>query len=389
MPKQTESQLSQNTLIEPSKYQLRLDGVQNIAGYSDLSDESKQIIAHLAFDRDLDIDNFNHLVGAELGSVRLGTEVRSAIAHTALDSIIANPEAESGLNIPKSFQEASCLSGNSIEDFVKTIDFEAPNGLNNALDRNYASNLSASDAIFLASGENVRLYDKQLQEFAEGLIRNNPHQSEHKVQSQQNGWLQLDSRDFVKSRVEDKSNDPVVARLYMNPELGSIMSIYQELFKRAEARGLRFKSKVLDYELRNIPAEKRDQALDYYSQKTTKRSDPIVFYAFEDSKDELLEIANEIYKEHPGAFEGQVTAAFPLEVAQGFAIGAEPDGLSGSESLSSHRSEVVRRLVDKLTTFPKWSELTNEQKQKAVAINFRRLIANRQHIDADNIAFNA
>ena len=69
MSQQTEVQLGQNTLIEPSKHQLRLESAQKIAGYTDLSDESKQAIAHLAFDKDLDIDGFNHLVGAALGSV--------------------------------------------------------------------------------------------------------------------------------------------------------------------------------------------------------------------------------------------------------------------------------------------------------------------------------
>lgn len=389
MPQQTEIQLGQNTLTEPSKYQLRLENVQKVAGYGVLSDEHKQAIAHLAFDKDLDIDSFNHLVGAELGSVILDAKVRTAIAHIALDTVTMNPELEARFNFPKSFEEASRIEGHSIEDFVKTIDFEVTNGVNDALDRNYTSGLSNSDEVFLADKESVVSYDKQLQDFAAELVRSNPYQSERRVQSQQNGWLQLDSSSYVKSRVEDESADPVVARLYLNPNLGNVMPIYQEIFKKAEAKGLRFKSKVLDYELRNVPAEKRDQALDYYSQKTTKRSDPIVFYAFEDSKDELLEITNEVYEKYSVAFEGQVTASFPLEVAQGYAIGAEPDGLSGSESLSSHRREALRRLIDRLTTLPKWSELTNEQKQKAVAANFRKLIADKQSINPDNIAFNS
>jgi hypothetical protein len=167
------------------------------------------------------------------------------------------------------------------------------------------------------------------------------------------------------------------------------MPIYRELFKRAEARGLRFKSKVLDYEIRNRPAEKQDQLLDYHSKETKKRSDPIVFYAFEDSKDELFEIVNDVYREYPSKFKGQATAAFPLEIAEGYAVGAEPEGLSGTESLSSHRVDVINRLIKRLSDLPKWSKLTNEQKQRAVAVNFRRLIADKQHINADNIAFNA
>ena len=389
MPQQTEEQLGQNMLIEPSKYQLRLEGAQKIAGYDNLSDESKQAIAHLAFDKDLDIDGFNHLLDAELGSVRLDAKVRPAIAHIALDTIAATPEVEARFNLPKSFEEASRIRGHSIEDFVQSIDFEVLNGVNDALDSHYSTNLMENEMDFLANSDNVVNYEGQLIAFAKERIRNNPYQSEHKATMQQVGWLQLESRASITSRVEDRSTDPVVTRIYLNPELGSVMPIYQELFKRAEAKGLRFKSKVLDYELRNKPADRRDQALDNYSQKITKRSDPIVFYAFEDSKDELLEIANDVYKEYAAAFEGQATSAFPLELAEGYAIGAEPEGLSGNESLSSHRREVLSNLIKRLASLPKWSELTNEQKQKAVATNFRRLIADKQHINADNLAFNS
>ena len=389
MSQQTEVQLGQNTLIEPSKHQLRLESAQKIAGYTDLSDESKQAIAHLAFDKDLDIDGFNHLVGAELRSVRFDAKVRPSIARLALDTIVATPEVEAKFNLPKSFEEARRIQGHSIEDFVKSIDFEVLNGVDDALDSHYSTNLTENEMDFLANSDNVVKYEGQLIAFAKECIQNNPYQSEHKAMMQQVGWLQLESRASITSRVEDKSTDPVVARLYLNPELGSVMPIYQELFKRAEAKDLRFKSKVLDYELRNMPADRRDQALDNYSQESTKRSDPIVFYAFEDSKDELLEVANEVYKEYASAFEGQATSAFPLELADGYAIGAEPEGLSGDESLSSHRREVLSNLIKRLASLPKWSELTNKQKQKAVATNFRRLIADKQHINADNLAFNS
>jgi hypothetical protein len=374
------------SLLNRNRYEDRLESTKALPGYDSLDDEQKTLLGYLAFDQDLDGLDFNEAVNGEIAKARART-----MSGTALRLMERSMDTtEKDTQLPRSFQEAEQLRGHSIEDFVKTIDFDAStDGVWEALHRNYTVNLSDNETAFLSDRDNIVRHEKQLLDFARELIKSNPHQSERRVQLQQAGWLQLDSRDLIKSRIEDKSTDPVVARLYLNPELGSVMPIYRELFKRAEARGLRFKSKVLDYEIRNRPAEKQDQLLDYHSKETKKRSDPIVFYAFEDSKDELFEIVNDVYREYPSKFKGQATAAFPLEIAEGYAVGAEPEGLSGTESLSSHRVDVINRLIKRLSDLPKWSKLTNEQKQRAVAVNFRRLIADKQHINADNIAFNA
>lgn len=375
------------SLLNRNRYEDRLNSTKALPDYNSLDDEQKTLLGYLAFDQNLDGLDFNEAVNEEIAKVRARTMGGTALIRSMEQSM---DTTEKDTQLPRSFQEAEQLKGHSIEDFVKTIDFDASaDGVWEALNRNYTVNLSDNETTFLSDRDNIVRHERQLLDFARELIKSNPHQSEHSVQIQQVGWLQLESRGFIKSRVEDRSTDPVVARLYLNPELGSVMPIYQEVFRRAEARGLRFKSKVLDYEIRNIQAEKQDKALDHYSEETKKRSDPIVFYAFEDSKDELFEIVNDVYREYSSKFKGQATAAFPLEIAEGYAIGAEPEGLSGTESLSSHRVDVINRLIKRLSGLPKWSKLTNEQKQRAVAVNFRRLIADKQHINADNIAFNA
>lgn len=374
------------SLLNRNRYEDRLNSTKALPDYDLLDDEQKRLLNYLAFDQDLDGLDFNEVVNGEIAEARArtmgGTTLR--LMERSMDT------TEQDIQLPRSFQEAEQLKGHSIENFVKTIDFDAStDGVWEALHRNYTVKLSDNETAFLSNGDNIVRHEKQLLDFAHELIKNNPYQSERRVQLQQAGWLQLDSRDLINSRIEDKSTDPVVARLYLNPELGSVMPIYRELFKRAEARGLRFKSKVLDYEIRNRPAEEQPRRIDLFSRQTTKRSDPIVFYAFEDSKDELFEIANDVYREYSSEFKGQATTAFPLEIAEGYAVGAEPEGLSGTESLSSHRVDVINRLIRRLSDLPKWSKLTNEQKQRAVAVNFRRLIADKQHINADNIAFNA
>lgn len=358
MPKQPELQLSQNTLIEPSKYQLRLEGAQNLAGYSDLADESKQFIAHLAFDKDLDIDDFNHLVGAELGSVELDTKVRPVIMRMALDSIIANPEFESGLKLPSSFEEARTTGGHTYEDFLVRSDYSE----NDPDDVDFYS----SDALRRHMERLHSLSDKYRQ-YARGDIG-----IEKKLASRNDGglWVEHHSLALVRER---NTKDNAVARIYLNPKLQDCFDVYQEIFLEANKQGLRFQSKILDpswYGTKGI----NETAFDSRSSAQHQRRDPIVFYGFEESKDQLLAVVEDVYKKHASSFTGRETGAVPMPLVPGLAVGdhvTSKDDTGMKESLTTHRGNVFDRM-------PK--DLSSEERKKYLLDN---------HINPNNIAFNA
>ena len=358
MPKQAELQLSQDTLIEPNKYQLRLEGAQSIAGYGDLSDESKQVIAHLAFDKDVDIDDFNHLVGAELGSVKLDTKVRPAIAQTALDSIIAKPDLEPGLNLPRSFEEARSTGVHTYEDFLVRSDYS----VNDSDDVDFYS----SDALIQHMERLHNLSDKYKQ-YARGNIG-----IEKQLASRNDGGLWVEHHSLALVR-EKSTQDNAVARIYLNPKLQDSFDIYQEIFLEANRQGLRFQTKILDpswYGTKGI----NETALDSRSNAQYQRRDPVVFYGFEESKDQLLAIVEDVYKRHASSFTGRETGAVPMPLAPGLAIGdhvTSKDDTGMKESLTSHRENIFDRM-------PKG--LSSEERKKYLLDN---------HINPDNIAFNA
>lgn len=358
MPKQAERQSGQSTLIETSKYQLRLEGAQSVAGYGDLSDESKQVIAHLAYNKDVDIDEFNHLVGAELRSVKLDTKVRPVIAHTALDSIIAKPELEPGLNLPRSFEEARSTGIHTYEDFLVRSDYSE----NDPNDVDFYS----SDALRQHMERLHNLSDKYKQ-YARGNIG-----IEKKLASRNDGGLWVEHHSLALVR-EKSTQDNAVARIYLNPKLQDSFDVYQEIFLEANKQGLRFQSKILDpswYGTKGI----NETALDSRSSAQHQRRDPIVFYGFEESKDQLLVIVEDVYKKHASSFTGRETGAVPMPLAPGLAVGdhvTSKDDTGMKESLTTNRGNVFDRM-------PK--DLSSEEQRKY-------LLDNR--INPDNIAFNA
>lgn len=357
MSKQAETQPSQNTLIEPSKYQLRLESTRNITGYNNLSDDSKQLIAHLAFDPDLGIDDYNHVVVAELGSVRLDTKVRPAVAHAALDSTVTNPELNRDLNLPGSFEEARTTGSHTYEDFLARSDYSE----NDPDDVAFYS----SDALSHHMERLHNLSDKY-RKYARGNAS-----VEKKLASRNDGGLWVEHHSLALVR-ENNTQDNAAARIYMNPKLQDSFDIYQEIFLEANRQGLRFQSKILDpswYGTKGI----NETALDSRSDAQYQRRDPIVFYGFKESEDQLLAIVEGVYKKHLSSFIGRETGAVPMPLAPGLAAGdhvTSKDDTGMKESLTTHRGNVFDKM-------PK--DLSFEERRKYLLDN---------HINPNNIAFN-
>lgn len=304
------------------------------------------------------------------------------------------------------------MSGNTIEDFIDV--YLGDNG-SLTMPQNIAK-MNKRDQEFFTP-DRVHAYEAKLADFIKKKSDDNPYKEQRPIVIDQIGWTQIDSVAFAKHRVEDKGVDNPSARIYLNPNYNDMLPIYKEVFERAEAAGLRFRSKVFDPHirlLRNRDPEPYSNLFKEWSegheQKEAKqevrkvgdygartpfvidgdktRTDPMLFYAFDESKDELLQIVNEVYQAHTDAFEGRASPGYPVEVAPGLAVGSEPGGMSGQQSLTSHRQEVIREVYDLIKDRPRWKELKTPQERKMAFGNiFRRRIAEKTNIDPDNIAF--
>ena len=183
-------------------------------------------------------------------------------------------------------------------------------------------------------------------------------------------WIQYNSLQFLRE-VGTNSDKYPTARIYLNPRLQDGLKIYKEIFAEANRMKLRFQAKIID------PSAYRDDLVEKtaaHKRELTNsghlesRRNPILFYGFEESKDELLRIIEKVYEKYQDSFAGRETETIPLPIAPGLAIGENPVGMDGKESLTSHRDGLI------------------EMARRDPA-EFRR-IARSHNINPDNIAFN-
>lgn len=74
----------------------------------------------------------------------------------------------------------------------------------------------------------------------------------------------------------------------------------------------------------------------------------IVFYGFEESKNQLLTKVENVYKKHASSFTGRETGAVPMPLAPGLAIGDHVTSRDDSvvkESLTTHRGNIFQSLI--------------------------------------------
>lgn len=153
---------------------------------------------------------------------------------------------------------------------------------------------------------------------------------------------------------------------------------------------MRFKSKVFDLTLRQRPAGRRNRAIGLWEKDEDIRIDPILIYTYADSREPLLQIVNDVYKKYASSFQGRRTGAAPIQVAPGYAVGSEPRGHSGQESLTSHRSAVLEGLLNYCNNkVPGWEGFSEEKKKSVFCKLFRANVDKgmKHNIDPENIAF--
>lgn len=339
--------------LATNKYQQRLESAQQIADYDGLSDDSKAVIAQLAYDKNLDGLGFNEVLNAEL------IAHRRKLGNSALARVVEQPQptVEQSRSLPRTFEEAYTHQ-NTYEDSLLRSDVSE----NNPDDIEFYS----SDAL---QEHMVRLHsltDKYRQQYGRG---NAAAENKLAIRNNSGPWVEHFSLALAK---EKSTVDEASSRIYLNPKLQDSFSIYQEIFLEANRRGLRFQSKIFDpswYRYKSI-----DQAVEDSRGTRWARRDPIVFYPFEESKDELLAIVNDTYEKHADSFMGRETGSIPTPLAPGLAVGdnvTSRDANGIKESLTTHRGNVFDRMP---------SGLTIQQRRQYLIDN---------HINPDNIAFNA
>jgi len=187
------------------------------------------------------------------------------------------------------------------------------------------------------------------------------------------------SKDYLRGRLN--GNKPKLSRrIYLNPRTRDAVRIFKTVIDTASAAGLSVKAKILD---RTMEANVMKSYDDQDASARDIRGDAIVLYANEEEGDVLLGIAEKILKENPDAFRGREVSSVPLRLADGIAIGDEPEGEKGA-SLTSHRAQVLEATVAQVR------EADPSTKEEKIRL-FRGLwhaAAHQANINPHNIAFN-
>jgi hypothetical protein len=333
--------------LENNPYSERLGFVQQFSAYGDLDDTNKSTIAHLAFDGGLKHADFYKLAHEIIHEKR-------AMGGTALNASSVERCAE----LPRSFDEARKMPGNSIEEVLGRLDTDI-------------SVNDPDDVEFYKTG--VRRHIEELYAFSDKYRQRygGGNQIKERMLADECSllWIQHNSLKFLQEDGKNPNKYPTV-RIYLNPRLRDSLDIYKKIFAKATREGLRFQAKIMAPS--GYTKHLVDRVVDYCAGlaagRLETRRDPIVFYGFEESKDKLLRIVEEVYSQYEGAFEGRETGAIPLAIAPGFAVGENPVGLDGEESLTDHRQRVIEEAGYDARKF--------------------RMNAASWNINPDNIAFN-
>lgn len=333
--------------LKSNPYGERLGFVQQFSAYDDLDDTSKSTIAHLAFDQGLKHAAFYEIAREIIYKQR-------AMGGTALNA----SSAERYAGLPQSFDEARKMPGNSIEEVLGRLDTDT--SVNNP-----------DDVEFYKTG--VRRHIEELYAFSDKYRQRYGGGNQIKERMLAHAcsllWIQHNSLKFLQENGKNPNKYPTV-RIYLNPQLQYSLDIYKKIFAKATREGLRFQAKIMAPSgyTKHLVGKVVDYCAELATGRLETRRDPIVFYGFEESKDKLLRIIEEVYFQHESAFEGRETGAIPLAIAPGFAVGENPVGLDGEESLTDHRQRVIKA--------------ANYDAKKF------RMNAASWNINPDNIAFN-
>jgi hypothetical protein len=198
-----------------------------------------------------------------------------------------------------------------------------------------------------------------------------------KIQRQIGGTFIMGYSD---KRVGEKlqgTDEDATQRIYLNPDLLATPKIFEQLLEGANQAGISLQLKMLQRAPELAEAHLRrtsGQPVD------ALRGDGIVIYTDSESANTVLELALAVAKDHPEAFVGRKTSRIPQRVAEGVAVGDEPQ--VRGKSLTSHREEIIGYVANKVRNSGK----TGQEARDA----FRRgmhVVAETNGVDGNNIAF--
>lgn len=190
-------------------------------------------------------------------------------------------------------------------------------------------------------------------------------------------FVHIDSNNYSQEYLR-RSRPEITRRIYLNPKIEYSIYIFDQVIQSANQAGIIMKGKLLD-ESQEVLGPVRRQGVGEYS----LRGDSIVLFAGDDS-DRLLQLVESIYKENNIAFDGRGITKAPMEIAEGVAVGDEPD----SGSLTSHRSAFLEDVRSEAKKSIAGRSINPSTKVKL----FRKIyeeMARSDNINPNNIAFNA
>lgn len=203
-----------------------------------------------------------------------------------------------------------------------------------------------------------------------------------KIQRQTFGtFIMAYSNARIIERKSSNRNKEPNRRIYLNPRPEAAPSVFEEILQMANAKGLNIQLKMLQ---RAPELANRFRALQRTSDdRGSIRGDGIVIYVNEAYEDEALEEVLQIVEKHADEFRGRKVSRVPAPIAEGVSIGDEPVGLTGSESLTSHRAELISRVLHSV----RQSGLTGKLARDMFRAKFSAQ-AKKENVNPDNFAFN-
>lgn len=213
--------------------------------------------------------------------------------------------------------------------------------------------------------------------------------------SQQTVATQFDSDAFVQKRVNGEQVS-VDKRIYLNPRYQDTATVFTQILRLANSESLAFRAKIFNYDdmhgsLRNVKTKKGSAAYEA-ARIEQSRTDGIVLYPTDEAANELLSIVEEVSRSYPEAFASRETPAIPFQIADGIAVGSEPNtlGRNGEKtSLVEHRSLLIDETLMYMDALQArmYTPLATEEYNKKFRENLKqRFIDNG--VNPNNWAFN-
>lgn len=204
-----------------------------------------------------------------------------------------------------------------------------------------------------------------------------------KIQRQLGGaFIMAFSNERVKERKSSVRNEEPNRRIYLNPDLEMTPSIFEQILKMANQENVKLQLKMVQ----RIPELTKQHAnlTDRPNHVETMRGDGIVIYVHDKYEDSVLDKVLRIVEENAEAFRGRGVSRTPVRIADGVAIGDEPIGVHGKESLTSHRATLFEQTLQTVRR----SGLKGAAAHRLFRTEFQKL-ARTKNVNPENFAFNA